>query len=100
MEAVCRWQASGKDDPRRRKRLAFEVWDGHGRAEDPLGGRAEPASLSDRERRLGPHAARMIKFDPRTFRRWRQIVDGRDPEREPDEYLAQLFVEIDAVPLG
>ena len=62
--------------------------------------------LTDHERRLllsaiesgatDHAAARMIDIDPRTFRRWRRIADGGDPDREPDEYLTTLFKEIEA----
>lgn len=39
--------------------------------------------------------ARVAGIDPRTFRTWRQIAEGRHPTRRPTRELVELFREID-----
>ena len=39
--------------------------------------------------------ARVAGIDPRTFRSWRQIAEGRHPTRKPTKELVDLFREID-----
>jgi len=40
-------------------------------------------------------AARAAGIDPRTFRSYREIVEGRHPTRRPDRYLIELFKDIE-----
>jgi hypothetical protein len=40
-------------------------------------------------------AARAAGIDPRTFRTYRQIAEGRHPTREPARELVELFRDID-----
>ena len=39
--------------------------------------------------------ARAAGIDPRTFRTWRQIAEGRHPTRKPTKELVEIFREID-----
>lgn len=39
--------------------------------------------------------ARVAGIDPRTYRTWRQIAEGRHPTRKPTKELIELFREID-----
>jgi hypothetical protein len=40
-------------------------------------------------------AARAAGIDPRTFRSYRETVEGRHPTRRPDRYLIELFKDIE-----